>query len=117
MSALPTGAAAVTVLSSEPLKGGPGGLVCSCTNLTGEQIVVDFQLLHSTGGSACGSLNLSPGGFPEQCSVSSPLVRICRVLRHDGQSASTKQIVCTLASLDAAGNPTVVVPVDKKLKQ
>jgi hypothetical protein len=110
-------AVAGTVLTSQPLKGGAGGLVCSCSNLTGEAVMVTFGLRHANGGSFCQSQTVSTSGFPSDCTVGSTLVRTCTVSRDDGKPVSAKQLLCTFSSLDAAGNTTAVVPVDAKLKQ
>jgi hypothetical protein len=110
-------AAAVTVLTSPPLNGGAGGVVCSCSNLTGETVVVDFAIRDIIGSTFCQNETVSPGGSPRVCAVSGTLVRTCTVSRDDGGALSAKQLLCTLSAVDAAGNPTAVVPVDKKLKQ
>ena len=112
---LPVGAGAAG-LASAPLKGGAGGLICSCSNLTADQLVVHVVLIYQVGATSCNNLSLSSGGFPRDCSVTSTPPRICVVRRDDGKSFSTKDIACTLATLDGAGNVTAVVPVDKKLK-
>ena len=110
-------AAAVTVLTSQPLKGGAGGLVCSCSNLTEEAVIVTLALRHPSGGTFCQAVSVPTSGFPGYCSVGSTLVRTCTVSRDDEKPLSARQLLCTLSSLDAAGNTTAVVPVDAKLKQ
>lgn len=109
-------ARAATVLTSQPLKTGAGGLVCACSNLTSSVAAMELAV-RSPGGvtSACGGTVLP--GFPISCTFPSTAVRTCTVSRTDGGPLSAKQFLCTLSSLDAAGNPTAVVPVDKKMKQ
>jgi hypothetical protein len=114
---LPAAAPAATVLASAPLKGGAGGLVCSCANLSSEAVVVDVSLRWASGSSICNNLSLSTSAFPRECSLSTQTVRVCVVSRDDGKSASAKHLLCSFASLDGAGNPLAVVPVDMKLKE
>jgi len=117
VSLLPATAPAVIVLASAPLKGGAGGLVCSCVNLTGDAVVVDVSLRWASGASICNNLSLATLAFPQECSLFTQTVRSCVVSRDDGAPASARHLLCTFASLDAAGNPLAVVPVDTKLRQ
>jgi hypothetical protein len=111
----PGGAAAATDLASAPLPGGEGGLVCACTNLTDKTIVVDFTLQVPAGSTNCWGESIAPGR-PGSCETALTSIRICRVSRDDGKSASAKQLACSWSAVDANGNPTAVVPVDKKVK-
>src|SRR5262245_32695332 len=112
---VPAGAAAVTELLSTPLKGGEGGLVCSCVNLTDDSIVVDFSLRQNGSVLFCSGVSVVAGNA-NSCTKASQGVRSCGVSREDGKPVSTSQLACNLTSLDAAGNPIVVVPVDQKRK-
>jgi len=113
---VPGRAVAETVLVSAPLKGGAGGLACICTNLTDKSIEADLHMRTQGGGVVCTDQTIFPG-FPTPCELATTGVLTCMVGRSDGKSLSTKQLACTLLSIDANGNPTAVVPVDKKLKQ
>ena len=97
-------------LVSAPLKGGAGGLLCSCTSLGGE-IVVDFALGNDLGATRCNNVSLSGA---DGCPAAVPTTRRCRVGRSDGRALTTRQIACSFMSLDGAGQPLVVVPVDKR---
>jgi hypothetical protein len=97
--------------------GGAGGLICSCTNLTQDTIVVTFLLIDSGGFFACNGETLASGGSASCDIASSALPRLCKVRRDDGAPAKTRQLACSIAALDAAGNPTVVVPVNRIFKQ
>jgi hypothetical protein len=112
----PVKAGAVTGLLSAPLKGGAGGAVCACANLTDKTIEVDFLLVRLSGGLACLGELVYPDR-PTPCEKPFTEVVMCTVFRSDGKSLSTKQLTCTLSSIDANGNPTAVVPVDNKLKR
>jgi hypothetical protein len=113
---VPGRAVAETGLVSAPLKGGAGGAVCACTNLTGKAIEVDFLLVRLSGGSGCAGELVYPDR-PTPCEKLFTEVVTCTVFRSDGKPLSTKQLPCTLSSIDANGSPTAVVPVDKKLKR
>src|SRR5262245_14741555 len=100
-------------LASAPLKGGAGGLVCSCSNVTGENDVpVNFRLRSTSGTSVCGR-NIDSAST-DDCWAAGSQTRMCYVVRTDGLSLSQKAFLCTLSSIDAAGNPTATVPVDVK---
>lgn len=107
--------AAAASLISPPIKGGAGGLICACTNLTSEPIEVRFRLAFVNGTLFCNDQNISPA-FLKTCSVASQEVRTCDVTRTDGKALSPKQLACTFSSFDGNGNPTITVPVDRKLK-
>jgi hypothetical protein len=113
---LPWRAAALTELASAPLPAGEGGLVCACTNLTDKTIVVDFRLSTNSTSADCNAQSID-SGYSVSCTSASGLLRHCRIRQVDGKSLSVKQLACSLSALDAAGRPTTVVPVDKKLKQ
>lgn len=113
---VPGRAVAGTLLMSAPLKGGAGGAVCACTNLTSQSIEVDFALVGQSGGTPCTNQTIFPGE-PTPCQTATTAVVVCRVSRIDGKSASTKHLACSLSSIDANGNSTAVVPVNEKLKQ
>lgn len=113
-------AEAVTSLISQPLKSGAGGVVCSCVNLTKETIVANFLLLDSgLGGFSCGDQSIPPYGYLKSCPINggNAATRTCKVSLVNGMSVSTKMLSCTLSAVDAAGNPTAVVPVNLKLQQ
>ena len=117
VSLLPAGAGAATVLASVPLQPGPGGLVCSCGNLTEDTFVVSITMQALGGSTSCNNLSLSGGGGPVLCSVGGTSMRVCVVRRQDGRPASAKELACALATLDTTGSTTAVVPVDKKRKE
>jgi len=105
-------------LASVPVQGGDGGLECSCMNLTDKTIVIDMRPQASGGGSVtCPNVSVGPGKV-KTCGVgATALAWACTIVRSDGKGTSAKQLACSLSVLDAAGTATVVVPVDKKLKQ
>ena len=80
-------AAAATALVSAPLKGGAGGVVCSCANLTRNTIVVDFSIISTNGANNCSDQSIGAGSV-EECVLSTMLARICRVRRDDGKSVA-----------------------------
>jgi hypothetical protein len=111
----PWQATAATELASAPLPPGEGGLLCACTNLTNKPIVVDFRLTTTSTSTSCSSESIE-SGQTASCDSTSSLLRNCRIAQVNGKALSAKQLACSLSALDAAGRPTTVVPVDKKLK-
>ena len=103
-----------SALASGPLQGS-GGLACSCTNLTSETLKLDIALSDSHGFGWCPNQTASPLSHAT-CKLGGTAIRSCAVRRSDGKALSTRQVDCNLYSLDAAGNATAVVPVDKKTK-
>jgi hypothetical protein len=113
---VPAAAAAETALASVPLKGGEGGSYCSCANLS--KAAIHVQLLLQGEGTAFSGcfVDIGPGAIRD-CDAPAGAIWSCQVSRTDGRSASAKDLACSLATVDSAGNPTAIVPVDKKLKR
>ena len=108
--------ASATKLTSAPLKGGAGGFVCACVNLSGKNVELLFRIKHDNGATGCTVLADSTG-FPANCTRNVANSSTCEISRTDGKSLSSKQFACTLTSIDASGHPLAVVPVDLRLKQ
>ena len=111
----PVHATAESILISAPLMSGENGLSCACTNLTKNMIEVRFTIGPNTTVMPIEIASGDVGYFTTFRVGNSP--NICKVYRFDGKSVSKKQLKCTLASIDALDNPTVVIPVDTKFKQ
>ncbi len=103
-------------LVSDPLPGGSGGFVCSCINLSKEPVTVTFVLSHSAGSFLCNNVSISQGGFPESCTVTGSIPRVCKVFRADEKTPSPRKLVCTLSAVTSAGTLVGTVPVNHKLK-
>jgi len=110
--------AAMDLASGRPLRGGPGGIVCSCMNLTNETIVVRFAGRSSSAAVfTCDDRRINPGAVQACGTVDSTATWSCRVTRVDGRSASPTDLACSLAAFDSQGKPMAVVPVDKELRR
>jgi hypothetical protein len=115
MALAPARAGAATDLASgRPLRGGPGGIICSCMNLTSETIVVKFAGQSSNAGTfTCDDRSVRPGAVQACGTVDTAATWSCRVARVDGASASPTELACSLAAFDSQGKPIAVVPMDK----
>jgi hypothetical protein len=110
-------AGAATGLTSAPMIVPPGGVACTCLNLTAETIDVALSigngvpLFSSLGpGDDSGTVGHFPGAGTHQTTF-------CKVFRQGGGKLSAKQIACSISSVDADGNPTAVLPLDRKIEQ
>jgi hypothetical protein len=117
MPVLADRAEAATGLASVPMVMPSGGVACSCVNVTAETIDVvlrigDSGIPHLTSLSPGGMANV--GQFPEGGTL--PMT-YCKVFRQGGGKLSAKHLACSLSSVDGDGNPTVVVPLDRKIKE
>lgn len=107
---------AETMLVSPPLPPGPGGLVCACTNVGSEGVLLRIGLRRLQITSLCTPRYIAPGSAGE-CSLGVGSPSACVVRRSDGKSVSSRKLHCTLSSLGADGTATAVLPVDLKYNQ
>lgn len=103
-------------LISPGLAAGASRVACACTNLGSQPVLVTIRLESVNSTENC-SRNI-PSGAVANCEATLGQDAFnCRVFRQDGGSLSSRQLACTLSALDAAGNPTAVVPVDRIYSQ
>ena len=109
-------AVAATGLASVPMiVPALGRASCACVNLTTESIDITLRLddgvpaLMMVGPGLSGTLSVV-GGL-------SASMTYCQVFRSGGGSVTTKQLACSISSVDGDDTPRVVVPLDRKIRQ
>lgn len=111
----PSFAISETILISAPLKGGEGGVICSCTNMTKNNISIFFHI--DTYGASSSSSYMDI--FPKDTRFHARPYQTpstCRIIREDRKKVSARKLKCNITSVDINENPMAVLPVDIKIE-